>query len=153
MGRRPSRHRVDSGARTALAEAQRRVRFEPRVLFTCERANRALVFLRPVTTDLREALAEALRCHDRLSGPLSLALRAAVAAEQDRAVARFDRALEEIESVGVELVSCVPGEVAFPMVAGTEPSRLVWSSRDDRWSNAAPGAASPARETALEEVQ
>lgn len=110
-----------------MAAAPRQANLRPRIPFTREQVMRALVFLRPVIVDLREAFAAACACHDRLGHSESSAQRAALVAEQDRAIARFDRALDEIESVGAELVCCVSGEVAFTLVAGSESARLVWS--------------------------
>ncbi len=139
MGRSPARHRVDASTRR-MAAARLAARFEPRIFFTDEQAQRALVFLRPVVIDLCEAFAQARACRDLIRMAVGGRRRAWWIDAQEQAIARFDRALDDVESAGAEVVCCESGRLAFPTAADRGPARLVWSLREGAWSRAVIGS-------------
>ncbi len=137
MARRPARHRVDGSTRRGSAAAFA-ARLEARVCFTHDQARRALIFLRPVLIDLCAAFAEACACRERLRSAPGAAPRSSWVSQQERAIARFDRALDDVESVGAEVICCESGRLAFPTLVDSRPARLTWSLQDEVWSCATP---------------
>ena len=104
----------------------------PRRYFTPEQARAALVFLRPVIDDLHLAFCQAVNCHDRLRCAELRDHVARLIADQAAAIARFDRALDEVELAGAELLDCRTCVLAFPTRQQGGLQRLVWSPTDDR---------------------
>lgn len=134
MGLRPSRHRRPVVAERTAGAGRFYARPAPHRLFTLEQANHSLVFLRPVVADLCDAFAGACRCHERMRRGAVLRDQERWVSEQDQAIARFDRALDEIESVGAELLCCQTGDIAFPALIDSHPARFIWSPRRDSWT-------------------
>lgn len=132
MGLRPSQDRRPALADPAVRAPCSPERFAPRRIFTLDQAIQSLVFLRPVVSDLREAFARACSCHARIHRDATMHPRSVI--EQDRAIARFDRALDEIETVGAELLCCRTGLLAFPTLIESCLGRHIWSPAQDAWS-------------------
>lgn len=131
MGRRSTkRHRASIGA-DVVRFKRLTASFEPRRFFTQDQALAALAFLRPVIEDLQAAFRDAVDCHRRLSFALLREHVAAVEVQQARAIERFDRAIDEVEFAGVELLDCWTGTVAFPTRVDPGGVYLIWSPHDD----------------------
>lgn len=132
MGRKSTkRHRASAGADAARAKRLLDVLGPQRRFTRCE-AQAALAFIRPVVADLQAAFSEALRCHELLRCAVLRDHIASLELKQAEAIARFDRAIDEIELTGAELVDCETWSVGFSLPdspAGSE--RWVWTPGDD----------------------
>jgi len=132
MGRKSTkRHRASVGSRRARTNDVI-ASLTPRRFFTSEQARAALAFLRPVIGDLHGAFCVAVDCHNRLRSAVLREHVARLIAEQAEAIARFDRALDEVELAGAELLDCRMCVLAFPTRQRGETQRLIWSPTDDR---------------------
>lgn len=138
MGRKSTkRHRASAGSGRSR-DRELMVSLAPRRFFTSEQAQAALTFLRPVIEDLHSAFCAALDCHNRLRVAVLREHVARLIAEQAEAITRFDRALDEVELAGAEVLDCRPCVLAFPTRQDGENQRLIWSPTDDRLKQASP---------------
>lgn len=104
--------------------------FEPLRWFTHDQAMAALVFLGPVVEEMRVAFQAAVECHRQLRGAVAAAHVASLEAQQDCAIARFDRALDDVELTGAELLDVKSFALAFPTLQHGRMHRLVWSPQE-----------------------
>ncbi len=137
MGRRSTRrHRASISADVARIR-RLTTSLEPQRYFTQEQALAALAFLRPVIEDLQAAFRIAVDCHRRLRIAVLSEQVKTLQARQAQAIERFDRAIDEVELVGGELLDCWTGAVAFPTGNGADRVHLIWSPNDEhQWRSA-----------------
>lgn len=132
MGRKSAkRHRASAGGSRARS-TELIASLAPRRFFTSEQAHAALTFLRPVIVDLHGAFCAAVDCHNRLRSAVLREHVTRLIAEQAAAIARFDRALDEVQLVGAEVLDCESCALAFPTQHQGKVQRFVWTLDDDR---------------------
>ncbi|MCC6908732.1 MAG: DUF2203 family protein [Phycisphaerales bacterium] len=130
MGRRSTRrHRAPWGAELVRAR-QVSAAFEPRRWFSHDEALAALVFLRPVVEEMHGAFQAAMECHRLLRCAVFAEHIAQLGAQQDRAIARFDRALDDVELTGAQLLDVRSFALGFPTLQQGRVHRLVWSPKE-----------------------
>jgi hypothetical protein len=96
------------------------------VLFTVERARRALVYVAGVVVEAADAFHTACDCRRALALTTSPALRAELGDKRDTALRRLNVAIDDCNAVGADLISIPNGVVRFAAVIDNRRVSLVW---------------------------
>jgi hypothetical protein len=124
-------------------------------VFSLSSANRALVLVRRIVTDLVGDYARVLELQEVLEleeryGPGRLA--AGVRADLSAAVDRVRGCMKELEAVGAELLDFERGVVGFPARWGGREVRFCWTLGEDRIAYWCPTREGLARRRHLSEL-
>ena len=121
--------RASAGTKLAEIEAWRDV------LFTVERARRALAYVAAIVIDASDAFHVACDCRRGLALATDQQLRFELAEKRDAALRRLNIAIDECNAVGADLISIPNGVLRFPGMHENRRVSLVWR-RDEPVENA-----------------
>ncbi|MEM6750640.1 MAG: DUF2203 domain-containing protein [Planctomycetota bacterium] len=114
-----------------------------RILFTLERANRALPYVGRVVADVRETYARIVGLRRELEAAPTPEAGADLEAAYAKAMDRLGDLVDELHAVGVELRDFERGEVDFPALSEGGEVSLCWSPEQEaiaQWRDDEPGA-------------
>jgi hypothetical protein len=112
--------RASAGTKLAEIEAWRDV------LFTVERARRALTYVAAIVIDASDAFRIACECRRGLALATDQHLRFELAEKRDAALRRLNIAIDECNAVGADLISIPNGVLRFPGMLENRRVSLVW---------------------------
>lgn len=108
-------------------------------VFSVDEARRSLVFVSRAAGDAAEAYAVVQQCRlalHRGEGPSSRQTREDLAGRRDAALRRLDRAIDECNAVGADLIDIPNGRIRFAARCCGSEFPLIWEIGDpidDRW--------------------
>lgn len=108
---------------TSYARLWRRRRM---VMFTVGEARCALPYVARVVADAAAAYHDAQACRAMIRATIDHGQRAALTVDLDAALAALNRATDECDDVGVNLVDLDRGVVAFAATIHGRPVSLIW---------------------------
>ena len=96
------------------------------VLFTVSEARRALPYVARVAQDAVSAFQQVQECRMALHQARSPQERTVIAQRRDRALIQFNRAIDEFDDVGADIVNLAAGIVRFNATVDGRRVSLVW---------------------------
>lgn len=96
------------------------------VLFTVAEARRALPYVARVARDAVSAFQQIQECRLGLEAARAPHERTGIALKRDRALTQFNRAIDEFNDVGADIVNLATGIVRFNALVGERRASLVW---------------------------
>ncbi len=96
------------------------------IVFQVAEARRALPYISRAVTDIHNAYRTAKRCRAALKRRLSIAERDSFEQLRDNALMQLNRAIDECDAVGVNVVDMVNGTVRFEARVQGQAVSLVW---------------------------
>jgi len=111
-------------ARQAIHESKPQL---PRcIVFRVSEARRALPYVSRAVTDIQQAFKTAKRCRAALKRRLSMEEKFSIEQMRDNALMQLNRAIDECDAVGANVVDMGKGTVRFESKTHGQPVSLVW---------------------------
>ncbi|MBI1335610.1 MAG: DUF2203 family protein [Phycisphaera sp.] len=119
----PTPHAYET--RTAVARKGKK-------FFTLDEANRSLVYVKRVVTDITECYQQAVQVRQRLERPAGDAVADVLRDEYEQSMSHLNDLIDELQQVGVELKDFEKGLLDFPSLHEGREIYLCWHRGEDR---------------------
>ncbi len=96
------------------------------VVFRVSEARRALPYISRAVTDIQQAYKTAKRCRAALKRRLSMEEKFSLEQMRDNALMQLNRAIDECDAVGANVVDMIHGTVRFEAKTRGQAVSLVW---------------------------